>query len=76
MSRGLGESTTVSYEWAVKVDCLMHGVPGPHILSTRADEGLGRTRYAWWKECRPEASPVLLCRQVVTTRGAWQEIAA
>jgi len=43
----LGETTTVTYEWAVKVEGLMNGVPGPHILATRADEGLARARLAW-----------------------------
>lgn len=61
----------VSREWAVRVD--PPGGPGPMHLPCRADEELARLRLRSWQTDRPEARPVLLSREVVTTRGPWTE---
>lgn len=62
---------TTTREWAVRVD--LPGGPGPMHLPCRDSEELARLRLRSWQTDRPEARPVLLSREVVTTRGAWTE---
>jgi hypothetical protein len=58
-------------EWAVRVHCLMSGVPGPHVLEC-SDNGLALLRLEWWRTHRPEARPELLVRDVVVTVHEWK----
>jgi hypothetical protein len=69
----LAPQTTIVREWAVRVDGSMGGVPGPHVIPCGAQEQLAEARLGWWRSHHPEANATLLRREVVTTRGEWEE---
>jgi len=63
-------STVTRTDWAVVVDGLFNGHPGPHVLGVQ-DEREARERLAVWRQDRPSANARLIRRKVVETAGEW-----
>jgi hypothetical protein len=71
MGQACGPREETDTEWAVLVDCLANGTPGPHLLPCEQGELHARRRLGWWLRKRPEANPRLVRQEVVTAYGPW-----
>lgn len=67
-------TTTITYEFAVRIHCAMRDVPGPHVLDCD-DYAMAMVRLQWWQAHRPDAQPELLRRTVTTTVAEWEPAA-
>lgn len=66
-----GRRQVVHAEWAILVDSLANGQPGPHLLPCEQGEAHARLRLNWWRTRCPEGNARLMRQEVVTSYDVW-----
>jgi hypothetical protein len=71
--QSLARYSKIRTEWAVVIDGLLSGRPGPHVLGIQ-DEREALDRLAAWQADRPTANARLIRREVTETSTEWSSL--
>ncbi|WP_433730764.1 hypothetical protein ACQP2Y_20955 [Actinoplanes sp. CA-051413] len=71
MGEPCGPREETNTDWAIVVDCLANGAPGPHLIPCEQGETHARRRLSWWLDRHPEANPQLVKQEVTTRYDVW-----